>query len=144
MKIRTLLLSSLLLAVAPTLAAAQGSPYVPGAPTLSPREAYAEVAAGKAVLVDIRTPEEWAETGVPKGAARLDMTAPDFVTKLDALRRANPGKDIAIICRTANRTSFVQRELMARGWTNIVNVRGGVAGRGADQGWKADGLPLEK
>lgn len=134
----TRLLVCLALVFAPAVATAQTQAE------LSPRQAYEHVAAGKAVLVDIRTPEEWAETGVPTGALRLDMTDPNFVTKLDAVRRANPGKDIAIICRTANRTSLVHRELTARGWTNLINVRGGLAGRGAERGWKADGLPIEK
>lgn len=130
------LLALLALLLAPALAWAQTPAE------MSPRQAYEHVAAGKAVLVDIRTPEEWKETGVPQGAVRLDMTDPGFVGKLDALRKANPGKDIALICRTANRTGQVQRELSTRGWTNLINVRGGIAGRPPERGWKADGLPM--
>jgi rhodanese-related sulfurtransferase len=113
-------------------------------PSVSVSEASARLAAGKSVLVDIRTPEEWAETGVPKGAVRLDMTAPDFLARLDQLRKANPGKEVDIICRTANRSAFVQGRLQAAGWKDIVNVRGGLAGRAPDAGWIAAGLPVAK
>ncbi len=130
------ILIALLLAAMPTLAVAQQ--------VMTPRQAYDHVTAGKAVLVDIRTPEEWKETGVPKGALRLDMTRPDFVTKLDEVRRANPDKDIALICRTSNRTSYVQKALVERGWKNVIDVRGGLAGDRTTRGWAAEGLPVER
>jgi hypothetical protein len=37
-------------------------------PDLTAPEAAAAVAAGKVTLIDIRTPPEWKETGVAKGA----------------------------------------------------------------------------
>ena len=113
-------------------------------PSVTVSEAQERLASGKSVLVDIRRPEEWAETGVASGAVRLDMTADDFLPKLQSLQKANPGKDIDIICRTANRTAFVQSELAKRGWKGIVNVRGGMAGRAPDIGWIAAKLPIVK
>lgn len=122
-----------------TQAKAQGQ-----AASVSVQQAFERQKAGVSVLVDIRTPEEWAETGTAVGAHRLDMTAQDFVARLQALRAANPGKEIDIICRTANRTSYVQRVLEKAGWTNIVNVRGGMAGNASDKGWIASGLPVAR
>lgn len=113
-------------------------------PSVSVTEAHQRLRSGKSVLVDIRRPEEWAETGTPEGAIRLDMEANDFVPRLAELQKANPGRDIDIICRTANRTSHVQRVLSRAGWGNVVNVRGGVAGNGTDPGWIAAGLPVRK
>ncbi len=132
---------ALALAAAATPALAQG-PSAPAAYT--PKEAFQKVEAGEAILVDIRTPEEWAETGVPKGAHKLDMTDPQFLTRLGALRDANKGKTIALICRSSNRSEYAQKALAARGWTNVVDVAGGLVGSKRDPGWSAAGLPMQR
>jgi rhodanese-related sulfurtransferase len=111
--------------------------------SLSVREAHAATKAGKVLLVDIRRPEEWADTGVPEGAIRLDMTSGAFEARLASLKAENPGKPIALICRTANRTRTVQEQLTARGWQGLVNVRGGMLGDGREAGWLAEKLPLQ-
>ncbi len=111
---------------------------------MSVREAHERAKAKQVVLVDIRTPEEWKDTGVPDGALRLDMTSPAFEARLAGLRTENPGKPIAIICRTGSRTRKVQEALSSRGWTNIVDVRGGMLGDGRNKGWLDEGLPLAK
>ena len=111
-------------------------------PWLSVREAHEAARAGKLVLVDIRTPEEWTDTGVPEGAIRLDMTGSAFEVRLAALKLDHPGKPIALICRTGNRTSTVQKTLAVRGWKELVDVRGGLLGNPKDKGWLAEGLPV--
>lgn len=113
-------------------------------PAVDVRQALERQRAGTSILVDVRTPEEWAETGTPKGAVRIDMTSDTFVVQLDALRKANPGKDIDLICRTASRSSYVQRALAASGWKGLVNVRGGMAGSPEGIGWIDAKLPLER
>ena len=112
------------------------------APSLSVREAHEAAKAGKLVLVDIRTPEEWADTGVPEGAIKLDMTGSAFEVRLAALKLDHPGKPIALICRTGNRTSTLQKTLAGRGWKDLVDVRGGLLGNPKDKGWLAEGLPV--
>lgn len=124
---------------APAAALAQAAPRA-----MSTREAYDAQQAGKAVIVDIRTPKEWAETGVPKGAVRLDLASSDFVEKLGALSKANPGKDLALICRTSSRSARAVGGLASQGWSNVVDVAGGVAGSPRGNGWIAEGLPIEK
>lgn len=136
--LRRHLIAALLLAPA----AARAQAVVTPRPTLSVREAHERVRAGQVVLVDIRTPEEWRDTGVAEGAVRLDMLNPTFEARLAAIRAANPGKPIAIICRTANRTRRVQEILSGRGWRDIVDVRGGMLGDGTHRGWLDEGLPL--
>ena len=91
--------------VAMLLAAGPASAQtLPPRATMSVREAHARSRAKEVILVDIRRPEEWADTGVAEGAIKLDMTSPVFEARLAGLRAENPGKPIAIICRTANRT----------------------------------------
>ncbi|MGL4440995.1 MAG: rhodanese-like domain-containing protein [Bosea sp. (in: a-proteobacteria)] len=112
--------------------------------TMSVREAHERATAKSVILVDIRRPDEWADTGVAEGAIKLDMTSPVFEARLASLRAENPGKPIAIICRTANRTRHVQEVLGKRGWTNIIDVRGGMLGDGRNKGWLDEGLPVGK
>jgi rhodanese-related sulfurtransferase len=113
-------------------------------PSVSVKEAHERAKSGKSILVDIRRPEEWKDTGVPEGAVMLDMTAPTFLAKLSALKLDHPGKTIEIICRTANRTQRVQEILFQRGWREIVNVRGGILGNPGNPGWLAEALPIAR
>lgn len=106
--------------------------------TLPPKAVSTEVEGGRMVLVDIRTPEEWAETGVAKGATPLDMTSANFQNDFAMLFGANPGKKIALICRSGNRSSQLAGMMESSGLTNIVDVEGGTAA------WIADGLPVAK
>jgi rhodanese-related sulfurtransferase len=131
--------------VAMLLAAGPASAQtLPPRTTMSVREAHARSRAKEVILVDIRRPEEWADTGVAEGAIKLDMTSPVFEARLAGLRAENPGKPIAIICRTASRTRHVQEVLGKRGWTGIVDVRGGMLGDGRNKGWLDEGLPVGK
>jgi rhodanese-related sulfurtransferase len=50
---------------------------------------------------------------------------------------------IGLICRTGNRTTQVQAWLARQGYTNVYNVKEGMAGSRAGPGWIARGLPLE-
>ena len=47
--------------------------------------------------VDIRTPEEWADTGIPEGAIRLDMEGAGFEARLAGVKLDNPGKTIMVM-----------------------------------------------
>lgn len=131
-----------LAATALLLLPAHGRAQAP-APSLSVREAHEAAKAGRLVLVDIRTPEEWADTGVPEGAIRLDMEGSGFEARLAGVKLDNPGKTIALICRTGNRSSSLQRKLAGRGWKELVDVRGGLLGNPRDKGWLAQGLPVK-
>ena len=114
---------------------------------MSAPDALAQLKAGKLILVDIRTPQEWQQTGVAQGAVRLDMQhpkgAPGFTDDLLKLTKGDKNAPIALICRTGNRTTQVQRYLEAQGFTQVINVREGMAGSAAGPGWLRRGLPLQ-
>jgi len=116
-------------------------------PDMAAPDAAAAVAAGKITLIDIRTPPEWKETGVAKGARRINMLhpqgAPGFVEQLLGEVKGNRSAPIALICRTGNRTTQVQRYLQSVGFTQVYNVREGMAGSAAGPGWLKRGLPVE-
>ncbi|MFA6965526.1 rhodanese-like domain-containing protein [Bosea sp. (in: a-proteobacteria)] len=107
--------------------------------SLSAREAHDAAQAGTLVLLDIRTPEEWRDTGLPKGAIALDAETPGFEVRLAGLRLDHRGKRIALIDRSGGLSSSLRDKLAGRGWREIVAVRGGMLGPG---GWLAEGLPV--
>jgi rhodanese-related sulfurtransferase len=111
---------------------------------ISPPEAQKLVTEKKVILIDIRTPEEWRETGVAENAHKIDMNDPMFLAKLSALTGGDRAKPVALICRTANRTRTVQQALLQSGYATIINVEGGMVGNSADKGWIKHELPIVK
>lgn len=107
---------------------------------LSAREAHDSAKAGRLILIDIRTPAEWADTGLPQGAIRLDVESAGFEVRLAGIRLDNPGKRIALIDRAGGLSASVRQKLAARGWRDLVVVRGGMLGEG---GWLTEKLPVD-
>lgn len=116
-------------------------------PDLSAPEAAAQVQSGKLILIDIRTPPEWKETGVARGARQVNMLHPQgakgFTDQLLGELKGNRNTPIALICRTGNRTTQVQRYLQSVGFAQVYNIREGMAGSAAGPGWIKRGLPVE-
>lgn len=118
--------------------AQQASPVA----TIAPDEALKQAQAGDIILIDIRTPEEWAQTGVAEGAIGLDMTRDDFVDQMVALRQANPDTPLALICRTGNRSGYVTDALAKQGFPGLADVKEGMVGGRNGAGWLKRGLPV--
>lgn len=103
---------------------------------------------GRLVIVDIRTPAEWAQTGVPAGAELAPLTeAPQavragFVADIARIVEAAQGRPVALICRSGGRTAFARRLLLAEGFSRILDIAEGVAGSAFGPGWLARGLPV--
>jgi rhodanese-related sulfurtransferase len=112
--------------------------------TMTAAEAHAKALAGDVILVDIRTPEEWKDTGVPASAHAVTMhqQGPAFVAGLRAAMGGDATKPLAIICNSGNRTSNIYADLQRAGFTNLINVAEGVGGGPFGRGWLKSGLPL--
>lgn len=108
-------------------------------------EALAAARAGRIKLVDIRTPQEWRQTGVAPGAGRVDFyRGPDvLVSAILQVVGGDRTAPIALICRTGNRTTQAQKYLRSVGFTQVHNVKEGMTGSTAGPGWLARGLPVE-
>lgn len=123
-------------------------PFVIAAPAvaepqiISAPEALEAVQSGEMILIDIRSPEEWQQTGVAQGAIALTMHHPDFPKQLGALLETQKGKQIAMICATGGRTSYVASFLSKNNIANVIDVSEGMMGNGRGPGWLAHGLPL--
>ena len=106
-------------------------------PSLAPAEAAKLVAAGSAVLVDVREPAEWTETGVAAPAVLLPKSDFDGAQQQWKAFLAKTGdKQIILYCRSGNRSGIVAAALAKQG-RNVANA-------GAFKDWQAAGLPVRQ
>ena len=105
-------------------------------------DAFALVQRGDLVMLDIRSREEWLETGVAVGALPVSMHEPDFGRRLMEILQQYPPEKIALICATGGRSEFVVNRLAAQGITGLRDVPEGMMGHGDAPGWIARGLPI--
>ncbi len=104
---------------------------------LEPAAAAKLVAEGKAVLVDVREPAEWADTGVVASATLLAKSDFDGAQKdWKPFLEKNAGKEIILYCRSGNRSGIVAAALAAKGYN--------VANGGAFKTWADAGQPTRK
>ena len=133
-------------AVPLTTRAAQALPPTGPGAVFSAPQAFAAIEAGQVTLIDIRRPEEWRQTGVAKGALRINMLHPKgpegFMHEVLQVVDNDRNAPIVLICRTGSRTAQVQRYLQSQGFTKVWHVGEGMAGSKDGPGWLRRGLPL--
>ncbi len=108
----------------PTAASAPAS-----ASTLAAPDFAAAAQRPGTVLVDVRTPAEFAE-GHLAGATNIDVEAADFPTKIAALDKT---KSYAVYCRSGNRSRTAMTYLLQAGITQVFDLSGGI------NAWKSAG-----
>ncbi|PKO63276.1 MAG: rhodanese-like domain-containing protein [Betaproteobacteria bacterium HGW-Betaproteobacteria-18] len=96
--------------------------------------ARAEFEAGRAILIDIREPNEHA-MGVAKGAQLLPMR--QLGARLAEIPMATD-KPVLLICNTQNRSSSTLAALRQRGYPHVRFVQGGMSE------WVRRGWPVVK
>lgn len=87
-----------------------------------------------AVLVDVRTKEEWREAHVA-GAIRISLDS--LHGRQDALKRKYADSELLVICRSGSRSAHAVRFFGSLG-INALNVRGGI------NSWIRKGLPVTR
>ena len=101
--------------------------------TVDVQTAYDALSADEnAQLVDVREPDEWAETGVAPGAVLIPLG--DLEAQAAELTADQP---VYVICRTGNRSQTASEILVGLGFTQVYNVDGGITA------WVDAGLPVE-
>lgn len=125
-----------------------GGGAIAGDDILSAADANRRMEAGGLTLIDVRSPREWHQTGIPRGGAPVTIHDPDgvegFVRHVLAAVGGDRDRPIAVICARGNRSTRAHALLKARGFTSVANVREGMLGRGDKAGWIASGLPLDR
>lgn len=94
-----------------------------------------EMAATGGVIVDIRRPEEWVETGVIAGAKLVTFEgAQSFIAAIGPDLAG--GRDLILICRSGRRSAAAAEALQTMIPNRIISVEGGM-GRIIDEGYQA-------
>lgn len=105
---------------------------------ISATEAAKLVQDGRAVLVDVREPAEWKETGVAQPAVLLEKS--DFDSAKSAwtpfLEKTGKDKTLILYCRSGKRAGVVGEALTAQGY-KVLNA-------GGMKDWSEAGLPVRK
>ena len=122
----------LLVGIAASLAglAHAGRHLVADGDVVSLDHARSEFEAGRAILIDIREPDEHA-TGVAPGAMLLPMRQ---LGRRLAEIPTDPSRPVLLICRTQNRSSATLRALREHGYGHVRYVHGGMS-EWARRGW---------
>lgn len=131
-------------------AARQGLPYAGAVP---PREAWALVQAGQALLVDVRSAEERHFVGQVPGSRHVPWATgtsltrnPRFVKELES--KAGRERPLLLLCRSGKRSALAAEAASKAGLRHVFNVLEGFEGdhddarqRGHFNGWRFHGLP---
>lgn len=100
--------------------------------TIAAGELAAGIARGEVLLVDVRTPEEFAAGRI---AGAVNMPLDSFDPK--ALPR-QPGKETVVYCRSGRRSAIAVKLMIQAGGEASRQLEGGTLA------WEAAGLALEK
>ncbi|MEM6641246.1 MAG: rhodanese-like domain-containing protein [Pseudomonadota bacterium] len=111
--------------------------YESGIPHLTVEDTHKRRSSGDITLIDVRTQEEWGQTGVPAGAHRATLQDTDFVQQIESIAKASGDKPIAFTCALGGRS--LQAAIIAHqhGMETVFNVDGGFAA------WDAANLPVD-
>lgn len=99
--------------------------------TMSDEEVSQKLIDSKIPIIDIRTPGEWKETGLLKGAIPImlfdekgNYDLKDFLEKLN--KAVDTKKPFAIICRTGSRTKVLAPFLSQKLNYDVINLKSGM------------------
>lgn len=101
---------------------------------ISPLDAQARLADGAVMILDIRTPEEFAKGHIP-GAILMDYKSNDFERRLAALDKS---KTYIVHCQSGGRSGRSLSKFEQLGFEHILHLKAGY------RGWQKAGLPVEK
>jgi rhodanese-related sulfurtransferase len=113
------------------------SPSASGSRRVTPAEASQLVRDKKAVLVDVREPDEWAETGVAAPAVLLplsDLAGPR--SKWKGFLAQLGDREVILYCRSGSRSGRAA-SVLAKEEIHTANA-------GGFNDWRAAGLPVRK
>jgi rhodanese-related sulfurtransferase len=120
---------------------AAGAAYVltkGGAPTAAGFETrfmtVDQMKADKALIVDVRTPPEWQDTGVIAGAKLVTFSdAQSFLASIKG--DLAPGQDLILVCHSGRRSAAAAEALAGLIPNHIISIEGGMA-RQIDSGYQ--------
>lgn len=115
-----------------SVAAAEPDAARPPFGMITPEQAQALAAVDDVVVIDVRTPEEFAE-GHIDGATMIDFNAPSFA---DEVAKLDPAAEYLVYCRSDNRSGQAVQMMQGLGFERVWDMDGGVVA------WTEEGRPL--
>ena len=100
--------------------------------SVSAHEFDKEIKANSVQLLDVRTPQEYAE-GHIDGASNINIQSDDFQQRAE--KELSKDSTILVYCRSGRR-SMEAAEMLTKLGYKVVNLKGGIIE------WKGDGLPV--
>lgn len=132
---------------------------------LSPKEAWQMLSdTPHAVLIDVRTAQEWTQIGTPNLDAldrglyfvpwalppNMDLN-PDFMSQVKEQAKPDSDTPLLFLCRSGVRSVHAAKAFTTAGFTACYNILGGFEGdpdetgnRATLNGWQVDGLSWHK
>ena len=101
--------------------------------TVSPADFAKKMAEGPVQLVDVRTPQEYAERHL-KEAVNINFNDDGFIDKADKLDKSKP---VLVYCLSGGRSSKASALLTGKGFSQVYNLDGGILA------WTNAGNPVE-
>ena len=108
----------------------------------SARQAHDALLADDARTIDVRSREEWRNTGVGTGIWPISMHEDLFADRLFAAKAVAGGRTVGLICATGGRSAPVLLALRRAGYPGYADISEGMLGAKAGPGWIAAGLPV--
>jgi len=106
-----------------TKAAAVKARSAGGFKEITPADYDKRRAKSKTVVIDVRSPEEFAKGHIP-GALNIDVNSPDFPSKV---ARFDKKQTILVNCHAGSRGAIAGAELARLGFESVCNLDGGMA-----------------
>ena len=111
-----------------------------GIENLTPDQVAAEVAAGRALLVDVRDAPERSANGAIPGAVHASRGMLEFHADPSSpypKPEFDPGKRVILHCASGGRSALAAQTLKAMGYADVAHLDGGF------KAWQAAGKPVE-
>ena len=99
---------------------------------LSATEFSTAMKAPGTVVLDVRTPAEFAAGHLPE-AKNIDIEGPDFASRIAALDKT---ATYAVYCHSGNRSATAMEQMTAAAFTHVYDLAGGIGA------WQSMGGPM--
>ena len=84
---------------------------------------FKDLIATEGTVLDVRTPEEWAE-GIIPNAKKMNFHDDDFASQVDHLDKTKP---VFVYCKRGGRSASAAEILKEKGFTKVYNLDGGIS-----------------
>jgi rhodanese-related sulfurtransferase len=133
---------TVILSVAAAIAVPGGAAMAQNVEIWQAQQAHDALVADRIKMIDVRSREEWAETGLAELAWPISLHEDRFSKRLFAARELANGRPVALICATGGRSGSVMRRLRQSGYDGFIDVSEGMLGSRRGPGWINSGLPV--